>query len=65
MRYAIEFNFGDTVAIEYAGLHKGAMGWAPSLDTAQLYDTREEAERWLCNGYGAAKRYGRVIEVQD
>lgn len=62
-RYAIQFDFEEGTL--YAGRHKGALGWAPTLLTALICDTEEEAQRWLENGYGAAKQYGRVIEVEQ
>ncbi len=62
--YAIRFDYpeGDTL---YAGLHKGALGWAPTIKSAQLYSSEDEAERFLKNGYGASARYGRVVVVKD
>ena len=61
MSYLIRFEFpeGDTL---YAGDHKGALGWAQTPATALRFETAEEARRYLENGYGSAKSYGRVVE---
>lgn len=62
--YAIRFDYpqGDTL---YAGMHKGALGWAPTLLTALTYKDEETAQRVLDNGYGSQSRYGRVVLVTD
>ena len=63
MKYAIRFNYAPDWIV-YAGMHKGAFGWAPQLETALLYDDKEVAERVLKNCYGkASAEYGEVIEV--
>lgn len=61
--YAIKFDFPDSDVSLYAGMHKGALGWAPTLATALLFKTREEAGRNLANGYGASTQYGTIVEV--
>lgn len=61
--YAIRFDFPDSNDVLYAGMHKGALGWAPTLATALLFQTREEAGRNLANGYGASTQYGTIVEV--
>lgn len=63
--FAIRFDFpGDDDPI-FAGLHKGALGFAPSLQTAMLYGSSDEAYRYLHNGYGEeTQKWGRVIEVK-
>lgn len=65
MTYAIRFEFPDGGTF-YAGMYKGAFGWAPTLKTALFYDTPDDAMRVLKNAYGtAAGNYGRVIRVKD
>ena len=60
VKYAIRFDWPEGSL--YAGFHNGAAGWAPTLDTAILCDSEEEAQRWIDNGYGeAGKKYGKVI----
>jgi hypothetical protein len=61
--YAVRFDFpeGDSC---YAGMYKGALGWAPTLATTLLYDDEEDAQRVLVNAYGNLARYGRVIVVK-
>lgn len=64
-RFAIRFDFPEG-GVVYAGMHKGAAGFAPSLLTAELYDTAEIAERTLANAYGPSSRqYGRVEDVTE
>ena len=64
MTYAIRFDFPESDQPLLAGIHKGAFGWATTLKTALLFDFAEDAARNLESGYGAAKTYGRVIEVK-
>jgi hypothetical protein len=64
MSYAIRFDVPDADEPIYAGMHKGALGWAPTLATAKLYDDPDHAARELANGYGAMKAYGRVVTVK-
>ncbi len=61
--FTIRFDWPDGAEPSYAGIHKGAMGWAPTLATAKFWDDEESAQRWLDNGFGAAKTYGVVIEA--
>ena len=61
-RYAIRFDFPEGQTL-YAGRHKGALGWAPTLDSALILDNRETARRYLLNGYGAATIYGHIIDA--
>ena len=64
MKYTIVFEYPE--ARVFAGKHKGAAGWSPTLDGAWLFDEKDGAERWLENGYGEeSKKYGRVIEVPE
>lgn len=63
-RYAIQFTYSDGGPL-YAGMADGAFGWAPTLETALIYDEREVAERVLANAYGPAMRdIGEVIELK-
>lgn len=62
--YAIQFDFASDWKC-YAGLHKGAFGWAPSLATALTYADRQTAENVLTNAYGKAAAFGRVVEVKQ
>jgi hypothetical protein len=62
--YAIRFDFPEG-SVLYAGLHKGAMGWAPTLDTAIKLDTEEAAQNHLEHGYGASAIYGTVIAIEE
>jgi hypothetical protein len=63
-KYAIQFDFPDTDYPLFAGLYQGSLGWAPTLTTAKLFDTAEDAARILINGYTAVRTYGQVIEVK-
>lgn len=66
MSYAIRFDFPDDWPEPgqlFAGMYKGAFGWAPTLATALLYDDEETAQRVLANGYGSAAKYGSVVLV--
>jgi hypothetical protein len=63
--FAIRFDFPEGEKL-YAGMHKGAFGWAPTLATALIYEDEETARRVLVNGYGKlAQDYGRVVVVKD
>lgn len=62
-RFAVRFDFPEADGPVYAGAYKGAAGFAPTLLTADLFDTAEIAERFLRNGYGPAREFGRVIDV--
>lgn len=64
MTYAIRFDFPDLDEPLYAGLHKGAAGWAPTLASAQFFDNADDAARLLKNAYGASQLYGRVVTVK-
>jgi hypothetical protein len=60
--YAIAFDFPEGTM--YAGMHKGAFGWARTLATAVVYDNEATAKRVLDNAYGeAAAKWGRVVIV--
>lgn len=62
MTYAIRFDFPEGTV--YAGLHDGALGFAPTLRTALLFDDADKARDNLVNGYGMATRlWGRVVIV--
>ncbi len=62
--YAIRFDYPETIEPVYAGWHKGALGWAPTLASAAFFDTADEAARTLKNGYGGTAIYGRVVAVK-
>lgn len=62
MTYAIEFNFPEGTA--YAGMYKDALGWAPTIASALLYDDEESALRVMENGYGNMRRYARIVAVR-
>jgi hypothetical protein len=54
----------DLGGVMYAGQHKDALGFAPTLESALLWPDRETAERFLANGYGERGRHwGEVVEV--
>ncbi len=61
--YTIQFDFPGDTSPCYAGIHKGAAGWAPTLATARFWSDKESAQRWLENGYGATGAYGTVIKA--
>jgi hypothetical protein len=64
VKYAIVFDFAEGIGPVFAGLSDGALGFAPTLATALLYDNEEAAERVLKNGYGKeTSAYGAVVEV--
>jgi hypothetical protein len=65
MGYAICFDWPEMNGEPmFAGWHKGAPGFAPQLETAAKFETEEEAERMLKNGYGPSVAvYGKVVEV--
>lgn len=60
----IEFRFPGE-AVVYAGDHKGACGFAPSIATARIYATEREALNALTYGYGPAlSQVGYVMPVK-
>lgn len=59
--YAIQFDYPEGTC--WAGLHKGACGWAPSLATALLFDDADKARSLMECGYGNSAEWGRVVEV--
>ena len=66
MRYAIRFDFPELDGPLYAGDSKGAAGFAPSLDSAFIYENREVADRTLTHAYPLSiSTNGRVIAVRD
>jgi len=63
-KFAIRFAYPEADGYLYAGWFKDTLGWAPTLATAALFDTREEATRILKNGYGPTQeQFGIVISV--
>ena len=64
-KYAICFDYDDGGDPWFAGrAANGTMGWAPSLATAELFDSEDAAERTLKNAYGpASQQCGTVVEV--
>jgi hypothetical protein len=63
--YAICFDIPETGDAIFAGWYKGALGFATTLATAAYFDTYEEAERTLANGYGESmKAIGSVVEAE-
>lgn len=65
MTYAIRFDYPESDQPVYAGKHKGALGWAPTLATAIMFDDADAAHRTLENGYGTENRkWGRVVQVK-
>lgn len=62
MTWAIRFDLPSHEVL-YAGLHKGAWGWAHTIRTAELFDSPEAAGRVLANGYGHSAQYGVIVEV--
>lgn len=59
--YAIRFDFPEGAV--YAGMHKGGLGFAPTVATACLFDDSDQALNTLTNGYGPARKWGRVVTV--
>ena len=64
MTYAIRFDYPEATQPVFAGMHKGALGWAPTLKTALMFDDAEDAQRTMENGYGSSATYGRVVLVK-
>jgi hypothetical protein len=64
MSYAIRFDYPEGTEPLFAGMHKGALGWAPTLKTALMYDDADVAARVLENGYGSTAKFGRVVQVK-
>lgn len=65
MSFAVRFDFPGATTPCFAGLHKGAWGWAPTLATAELFDTIEAAQNCLDNAYTKNSRlYGRIVTVK-
>jgi hypothetical protein len=65
MSYAIRFDYPEADSPAFAGKYKGALGWAPTLATALIYEDAETALRTLENGYGEGTRpWGRVVQVK-
>jgi hypothetical protein len=60
-RWVIEFNYPEQTNRLWAGMHEGALGWAPQIETAIVWVDKEAAERTLTNGYGNSAKYGRVV----
>lgn len=63
--YTIRFTFPDTDTPMFAGDHKGALGWAPTIDTALIWDSPDTAAQFLRDGYGVSKRWGEVVAIVD
>lgn len=62
MTYAIRFDYPEGTV--YAGLHKGAAGWAPTVATALLFDDADKARAMLTNAYGQSAEWGKVVPVR-
>ena len=64
--YAIRFDFPEASGPIFAGAAGGAAGFAPSLETATVFEDIRDAERFLANAYGAeTAALGRVVAVED
>lgn len=59
--YTIQFDYPEGTC--WAGMHKGALGWAPTLATALLFDDADRAKATLDNAYGPSSEWGRVVQV--
>ena len=59
--YAIRFDFPKGPV--YAGMDKGAAGWAPTLATALLFDDADKAQTFLTHAYSASAKWGKVVTV--
>lgn len=59
--YAIQFDYPEGTV--WAGMHKGALGWAPQLATALLFDDADRARATMLNGYGSSAEWARVVKV--
>lgn len=65
MIFVVRFDVPDSAPC-YAGFAKdGALGFAPTTETAIHCETEEIAERWLRNGYGHLAEYGTVEELKS
>ncbi len=62
-KYCIVFEFPEGTV--FAGVASGALGFAPTLDTAELYESREAAVRTLRNGYGKSVQSFAHAECVD
>ena len=66
MSYTIAFDFPDVDDPVFAGIAKGALGFAPSLATAVKFTTENAALKTLESGYSdGTRRYGCVVEVEQ
>lgn len=68
--YAIRFDIEDVVGVRsvfYAGrTPDGGLGFAPSLESAEIWPTEEVAGNFLRNGYGPnMAKVGTIVHVVD
>ncbi len=47
----------------YGAIRDNSIGWAAHPNDAKEFDSREDAERFLQNGYGSSKQFATVIET--
>jgi len=62
VKFAIRFDFPGADPV-FAGMYKGAAGFAPTLATAKTWGKREDAVRFLTASYGSSAGYGTVVPV--
>lgn len=60
--YAIRFDYPEGTV--YAGMFKGALGWAPTLATALIFDDAEKARSLMAAGYGGSADWAKVVPVK-
>ena len=64
MSYAIRFDFPERKDSLWAGWHKDAYGYAPTLASASIFKAKEEAEGVLTTAYGTeTASYGTVVKT--
>lgn len=64
--YAVRFDLEDSPPIYAGKMSDGALGFANTLETAEVWPSEEIAARFLANGYGPNMgAAGSVVEVVD
>lgn len=58
--YLIKFNFPEGAM--FSGWAGDSLGWAPTVETAARFESKEIAENTLANSYGdGTRQYGLVV----
>jgi hypothetical protein len=65
--FAIRFELDTPGPAFYAGrTEDGALGFAATLFTAEVWATEVVARNFLANGYGPTmQKFGRIVRVED